>query len=134
MKPYKIIISGGGTGGHLFPAIAIAEEIKLRYPTAEILFVGALGRIEMTKVPAAGFEIIGLWIDGFQRSLSVKNLLFPIKLLFSLAESLFITIVFSPQCSCWNWRVCKWTFAVCCQCVKISDFNSRAEFLPGNNQ
>ena len=97
MKPYKIILSGGGTGGHLFPALAIAEEIKLRYPTAEILFVGALGRIEMTKVPAAGFKIIGLWIDGFQRSLSIKNLLFPIKLLFSLAESLFITLAFRPN-------------------------------------
>ena len=97
MKPYKIIISGGGTGGHLFPAIAIAEEIKLRYPSAKILFIGALGRIEMTKVPAAGFKIIGLWIDGFQRSISIKNLFFPFKLLFSLVESLFITLVFRPN-------------------------------------
>ena len=59
MKPHKIIISGGGTGGHLFPALAIAEEFQNRFSDAEILFVGALGRIEMTKVPNAGYKIIG---------------------------------------------------------------------------
>ena len=69
MKPHKIIISGGGTGGHLFPALAIAEEFQNRFSDAEILFVGALGRIEMTKVPNAGYNIIGLWVDGFQRKL-----------------------------------------------------------------
>ena len=64
MRPYKFIISGGGTGGHIFPAIAIANEIKVRYPDAEILFVGALGRMEMEKIPAAGYKIIGLNISG----------------------------------------------------------------------
>ena len=63
MKPYKFIISGGGTGGHIFPAIAIANEIKARYTNAEILFVGALGRMEMEKIPAAGYKIIGLNIS-----------------------------------------------------------------------
>ena len=77
MKPYKIIISGGGTGGHLFPALAIAEEFKSRHSKTNILFVGALGRIEMNKVPEAGYEIVGLWIDGLQRSLSLRNAIFP---------------------------------------------------------
>lgn len=84
MKPYKFIISGGGTGGHIYPAIAIADELKLRYPDAEILFVGANDRMEMEKVPQAGYEIIGLWISGISRSLTIKNLLFPLKLISSL--------------------------------------------------
>ena len=79
MKPYKLIISGGGTGGHLYPALAIADEFKFRHANAEILFVGALGRIEMDKVPKAGYRIIGLWIDGIQRSFSFRNLIFPLK-------------------------------------------------------
>ena len=96
MKKYNIIISGGGTGGHLFPALAIAEELKLRFKGIKILFVGSSGRIEMTKVPAAGYNIIGLWIDGFQRNFSLKNLLFPIKLFFSLIKSLFILMINKP--------------------------------------
>ncbi|MCA6404826.1 MAG: glycosyltransferase, partial [Cytophagales bacterium] len=60
-QPYRIIISGGGTGGHIFPALAIANEFKRRYADAEILFVGAEGKMEMTKVPEAGYKIIGLW-------------------------------------------------------------------------
>ena len=66
----KIIISGGGSGGHIFPAIAIANEIKKQLPDAEILFVGAKGKIEMEKVPKAGFPIKGLWISGFHRKLT----------------------------------------------------------------
>ena len=96
MKKSKIIISGGGTGGHLFPALAIAEELKVRFKDVEILFVGSLGRVEMTKVPAAGYNIIGLWVDGFQRSFSLKNLMFPIKLFFSLIKSLFILMMNKP--------------------------------------
>ena len=97
MKPHKIIISGGGTGGHLFPALAIAEEFQNRFSDAEILFVGALGRIEMTKVPNAGYKIIGLWVDGFQRKLTLKNLIFPIKLFFSLFKSIFIVMTYKPN-------------------------------------
>ncbi len=96
MKKSKIIISGGGTGGHLFPALAIAEELKVRFKDVEILFVGSLGRVEMTKVPAAGYNIIGLWVDGFQRNFSLKNLMFPIKLIFSLIKSLFIVMINKP--------------------------------------
>jgi len=87
MKSWKIIISGGGTGGHIYPAIAIAQEIKKRQPNADILFVGAKDRMEMQKVPQAGFEIIGLWISGVQRKLTLSNLLFPIKLLHSLIKA-----------------------------------------------
>ena len=93
----KAIISGGGTGGHIYPAIAIADEIKRRYPDAEILFVGASDRMEMQKVPAAGYKIKGLWIAGLQRSLSPKNLLFPVKLLFSLIKAYFIVLRFKPD-------------------------------------
>jgi UDP-N-acetylglucosamine--N-acetylmuramyl-(pentapeptide) pyrophosphoryl-undecaprenol N-acetylglucosamine transferase len=82
-QPYRLIISGGGTGGHIFPAVAIANEFKERHPDAEILFVGAEGRMEMTRVPDAGYKIVGLWISGLQRSLKLSNLLFPVKLLVS---------------------------------------------------
>ena len=66
-RPLRIIISGGGTGGHVFPAIAIAKALQVLEPTVEILFVGAKGKLEMEKVPKAGFPIKGLWISGFQR-------------------------------------------------------------------
>ncbi len=83
-----IIISGGGTGGHIFPAIAIANALKERLrDKVDILFVGALGRMEMEKVPLAGYSIKGLWISGFQRKHIMKNLLFPVKLLCSLAKA-----------------------------------------------
>jgi UDP-N-acetylglucosamine--N-acetylmuramyl-(pentapeptide) pyrophosphoryl-undecaprenol N-acetylglucosamine transferase len=93
----KILISGGGTGGHVFPAIAIAEALKRIDETIDILFVGAKGRMEMDKVPLAGFPITGLWISGFQRSLSVKNLAFPFKLIFSLMKAAGIVRKFKPD-------------------------------------
>ena len=83
-KSPKVIVSGGGTGGHIFPAVAIANAIKLEYPDANILFVGAKGRMEMEKVPKAGFPIEGLWISGIQRKLTLSNLSFPLKLIASL--------------------------------------------------
>ena len=73
-KNLRIIISGGGTGGHIFPAVSIANAIKAKYPNAEILFVGALGRMEMQRVPAAGYKIIGLPICGFDRKHLLKNI------------------------------------------------------------
>ena len=78
-KKMKIIISGGGTGGHIYPAIAIANALKSRFPEVDILFVGAEGRMEMEKVPAAGHTIIGLPVAGLQRKLTWKNLLLPYK-------------------------------------------------------
>lgn len=83
----KVIISGGGTGGHIFPAIAIADTIKQKYPDAEILFVGAEGKMEMEKVPKAGYEIVGLPIRGIQRKLTLKNLAVPFKLIASLMKA-----------------------------------------------
>lgn len=97
MKQLRIIISGGGTGGHIYPAIAIADEIKRRYPSADILFVGAEDRMEMQKVPQAGYEIEGLWISGLQRKLTFKNALFPLKLIKSLVRSRRILKDFKPD-------------------------------------
>jgi UDP-N-acetylglucosamine--N-acetylmuramyl-(pentapeptide) pyrophosphoryl-undecaprenol N-acetylglucosamine transferase len=93
----KIIISGGGTGGHIFPAISIANAVREKNPGAEILFVGAKGRMEMEKVPAAGYPIIGLWISGLQRRLTWKNLLFPFKVISSLIKSSAILRSFRPD-------------------------------------
>ncbi len=93
----KFIISGGGTGGHIYPAVAIANELKVRYPNAEFLFVGAKDRMEMEKVPQAGYKIKGLWISGLQRSLSLKNMMFPFKLISSLWASRKIIKNFKPD-------------------------------------
>lgn len=97
MKTQRIIISGGGTGGHIFPAIAIANEIKRRNPLADILFVGALGKMEMEKVPQAGFNIVGLPIIGFQRRITFSNFVLPFKLAYSLIKAFFILKKFKPQ-------------------------------------
>lgn len=91
------MISGGGTGGHIFPAIAIAKAIQRQMPLAEFLFVGAKGKMEMEKIPEAGFKIKGLWISGFQRSLSMRNLSFPFKLISSLIKARTIIKDFKPQ-------------------------------------
>ena len=93
----KLIISGGGTGGHVYPAIAIADAIKKIMPDADILFVGAKGKLEMEKVPKAGYPIKGLNITGFQRKLTFRNLLFPFKLIFSLIKANKIIRDFKPD-------------------------------------
>lgn len=93
----KFIISGGGTGGHIYPAIAIADELKRRYPEAQFLFVGAKGRMEMQKVPEAGYAIEGLWISGIQRKLTWNNLFFPLKLVSSLWKAWQIIKKFRPD-------------------------------------
>ena len=97
MGSYKFLISGGGTGGHVFPAIAIGQELQRRYPDADFLFVGAKDKMEMEKVPQAGFKIQGLWISGFQRKLSWANLMFPFKLLSSLSKAKKIIRQFKPD-------------------------------------
>jgi len=84
MKKHSFIISGGGTGGHIYPAIAIADALKEKYPNADFMFVGASDRMEMQKIPNAGYEIKGLWISGLQRGQLIKNLLLPFKLISSL--------------------------------------------------
>lgn len=91
------MISGGGTGGHVYPAIAIADAVKSMAADAEILFVGAIGKMEMEKVPEAGYEIKGLWISGLQRKLSARNLLFPVKLVHSLIRAAALVRRFKPD-------------------------------------
>ena len=86
MRKYRLIISGGGTGGHIFPAISIANTFKRRFPDTEILFVGADNRMEMDKVPAAGYPIVGLPVSGFDRTHLLNN----IKVLGRLVKSLFL--------------------------------------------
>lgn len=97
MPSPRVIISGGGTGGHIFPAIAIANALKEKNRDTEILFIGAKGRMEMEKVPAAGYNIEGLWISGLQRSLTLKNLSFPIKLISSMIRARKILKEFKPD-------------------------------------
>ena len=95
--PYRIMISGGGTGGHIYPAISIAQALKEMLHDAEFLFVGAQGKMEMTKVPESGFDIVGLWISGIQRSLTLKNLLFPFKVISSIIKSFNLLKTFKPD-------------------------------------
>jgi UDP-N-acetylglucosamine--N-acetylmuramyl-(pentapeptide) pyrophosphoryl-undecaprenol N-acetylglucosamine transferase len=93
----NIILSGGGTGGHIYPAIAIANELKIKYPEANFLFVGAKDKMEMEKIPEAGFEIKGLWISGIQRKYILRNLSFPFKLVSSLSKAYRIIKEFKPD-------------------------------------
>lgn len=97
MKEYRFILSGGGTGGHIYPAIAIANELKLRFPDCKILFVGASDKMEMQKVPQAGYDIKGLWIAGIQRKLTLDNAMFPLKLASSLWKARGIIAGFRPD-------------------------------------
>jgi UDP-N-acetylglucosamine--N-acetylmuramyl-(pentapeptide) pyrophosphoryl-undecaprenol N-acetylglucosamine transferase len=96
-RPKRILFTGGGTGGHIYPAVAIAREVQRLAPDTEILFVGALGKMEMEKVPRAGFEIVGLPVSAFHRSLTLKNLLFPYKLLMSLLKARRVVRDFNPD-------------------------------------
>ena len=96
-KHRRVIISGGGTGGHIFPAISIANALMKIDPETEILFVGAEGRMEMEKIPAAGYRIIGLPVAGLYRSLTLKNLTVLIKLLKSLNKAKKVIKEFRPD-------------------------------------
>lgn len=93
----KFIISGGGTGGHIFPAVAIANEIRRRQPDADILFVGANGRMEMTRVPEAGYQIVGLDITGLQRRLTPQNIMFPVRVFRSVRRAGKLIEQFRPD-------------------------------------
>jgi UDP-N-acetylglucosamine--N-acetylmuramyl-(pentapeptide) pyrophosphoryl-undecaprenol N-acetylglucosamine transferase len=97
LKQLRVILSGGGTGGHIFPAVAIANELKKMVPTVDILFVGALGKMEMEKVPAAGYKIIGLPIAGLQRKLTLSNFKLPFLIIKSLLKTRKIIQQFQPQ-------------------------------------
>lgn len=97
MNRNRIILSGGGTGGHIYPAISIANELLFRDKNSEILFVGAKNKMEMNIVPKYGFDILGLWISGFNRTNLLKNILVPLKLLISIFQSLIIIKRFNPN-------------------------------------
>ncbi|TRX71869.1 undecaprenyldiphospho-muramoylpentapeptide beta-N-acetylglucosaminyltransferase [Carboxylicivirga sp. M1479] len=97
MSPIKVIVSGGGTGGHIFPAISIANSLKELEPSAQILFVGAEGKMEMDKVPAAGYDIVGLPVAGFHRKLTLRNLAFPFKLIRSMLKARRVIKDFKPD-------------------------------------
>jgi len=94
---YRFLFAGGGTGGHIFPAIAVAQQIRVLQPDAEILFIGTKNKIEARAVPFNGFEFKSIWISGFQRKKKVENLLFPLKLVIGLLQSLWINIKFQPN-------------------------------------
>ncbi len=94
---YRFLFAGGGTGGHLYPAIAVAQKIKELQPDAEILFIGTKTKIEAKVVPALGFNFKPIWISGFSRKFKIDNLLFPLKLLVSVLQSLIINFKFKPQ-------------------------------------
>ncbi len=95
--PYRFLFAGGGTGGHLFPAVAVAEKIRLLVPEAEILFVGTKSKIEGRVVPQLGFKFKSIWIKGFSRKMNFENVLFPLKLIVSLMQSLLINMSFKPK-------------------------------------
>ena len=97
MRKRKVIVSGGGTGGHIFPALSIANELKERLPETDILFVGALGKMEMERVPAAGYRIIGLPVMGFPRKPSLKILVFFLKLIKSMRLARKVIADFKPD-------------------------------------
>lgn len=94
---YRFLFAGGGTGGHLFPALAVAQQIKSLKPESEILFVGTSNKIESNVVPKYGFIFKSIWVSGFSRKLTLNNLLFPIKLIVSMLQSLWIVLNFKPK-------------------------------------
>jgi len=96
-KKYRFLFAGGGTGGHLFPAVAVAQKIKSIMPEAEILFVGTKSKIEGKVVPQLGYKFKPIWIKGFSRKLNMENLLFPVKLTVSILQSLAINMSYRPH-------------------------------------
>jgi len=94
---YRFLFAGGGTGGHLFPAVAVAEQIREMKPDADILFIGTKNKIEGRVVPKLGFRFKSIWIKGFSRKINLENILFPLKLFVSLIQSLIINISFKPK-------------------------------------
>jgi len=96
---YRFLLAGGGTGGHLYPAVAVAEKIKLLLPEAEILFIGTKSKIEGRVVPQLGYKFKSIWIKGFSRKLKPENILFPLKLVVSVIQSIIINMIYRPKVS-----------------------------------
>jgi len=127
----RVIISGGGTGGHIFPAIAIADALKKRIPDIEILFVGAKGRLEMEKVPAAGYPIKGLRISGLQRKLTLENLSFPYKVIKSIMDSRKIIKEFKPDVAVGVGGYASGPLLLTAACMKIPAVIQEQNSFPG---
>lgn len=127
----KILLSGGGTGGHIFPAVAIANAIKTALPDAEIMFVGAKGRMEMEKVPAAGYPIKGLWISGLQRRLTPDNLSFPLKVIYSFMKAGSIVRQFKPDVAVGTGGYASWPTLSAAASHGIPTFIQEQNSFPG---
>lgn len=96
-RSYKFLFAAGGTGGHLYPAIAVAEELKIISPTSKILFVGTSKKLESKVIPKLGYKFKSIWVSGFSRKLTIQNLLFPVKLAVSIIQSFFIALTYKPN-------------------------------------
>lgn len=130
-KKLKILMSGGGTGGHIFPAIAIAQEIRKRFPDAEFLFIGANGKMEMEKVPQAGFRIEGLNIAGFDRGNLLKNVGLPFKIISSLLKAKKIIKNFKPDFAVGTGGFASFPSLFVAAKMKIPTFIQEQNSLPG---
>lgn len=133
MKKINAILSGGGTGGHIFPAIAIANAIKEQAKDSSILFVGAVGKMEMEKVPQAGYPIVGLWISGFQRKLSLQNLLLPFKIMVSFIKALYIIKTFKPHVVIGTGGYASWAIVKAANSLKIPTIIQEQNSYPGKS-
>jgi len=129
----KIIIAGGGTGGHIFPALAIANALKAKDPAIEVLFVGARGKMEMEKIPAAGFEIVGLDIAGYNRSSLIKNISLPVKLVASFLQVRKILKNFKPDAVVGVGGYSSFPVLRSAQSMKIPTFIHESNSLPGKS-
>jgi len=130
-KNLRFIISGGGTGGHLFPAIAIANKLKSLYPDSEIMFVGSKGKIEMEKVPLSGYPIKGLWISGFQRNNMWRNVLLPLKLIHSFIISFFLVKKIKPHVAIGTGGYASFPLLFVASKLKIPTLIQEQNFFPG---
>jgi UDP-N-acetylglucosamine--N-acetylmuramyl-(pentapeptide) pyrophosphoryl-undecaprenol N-acetylglucosamine transferase len=129
----KIIIAGGGTGGHIFPALAIANALKYQMPAIEILFVGALGKMEMEKIPAAGYTIVGIDIAGYNRSSLIKNIELPLKLIKSFFQVRKILKSFKPDAVIGVGGYSTFPVLRSAQTANIPTFIHEANSLPGKS-
>jgi len=96
-ESYRFLFAGGGTGGHLYPAVAVAEKIKLLLPEADIMFIGTKSKIEGRVIPQLGYKFKSIWIKGFSRKLKVENILFPLKVIVSVIQSIIINMIYRPK-------------------------------------
>jgi len=129
----KIIIAGGGTGGHIFPALAIANALKVKDAAIEILFVGAKGKMEMEKIPAAGYKIVGLDIAGYNRSSLIKNISLPVKLVASFLQVRKILRTFKPDAVIGVGGYSSFPVLRSAQSMKIPTFIHESNSLPGKS-